>query len=239
MRLYVEPSPNGAWYVKLAGQDAPVSRHDTEEEAIERRDAYARGAAREEEGELVELRDGAHVRIRPVRREDKARLLQAFEGLGERSRYRRFLGYKKALSPAELELFTDVDHHDHEALGAIDTATGDGVGIARYVRLGERREAAEAAVTVVDLWQGRGLGTALLERLAARAREEGVREFTATLLSDNREMIALFRRLGVLRVVRSGTVQEIEVCLPVGGEDGCLEETLRAAAQGGVTTSAA
>jgi hypothetical protein len=47
MRFYVEPSPSGAWFVKLSGHGAPVSRHDTEEEAIERRDAYARGAARE------------------------------------------------------------------------------------------------------------------------------------------------------------------------------------------------
>ena len=65
MRFYVEPSPSGAWFVKLSGHGAPVSRHDTEEEAIERRDAYARGAQRED-GELVALRDGASVRIRPI-----------------------------------------------------------------------------------------------------------------------------------------------------------------------------
>ena len=41
MRFYVEPSPKGAWYVKLTGHDAPISRHDTEEEAVARRDAYA------------------------------------------------------------------------------------------------------------------------------------------------------------------------------------------------------
>jgi RimJ/RimL family protein N-acetyltransferase len=235
MRFYVEPSPSGAWFVKAAGHPAPISRHDSEEEALERRDAYARGAARED-GELVDLPGGRAVRIRPVRPDDKARLLQAFDGLGETSRYRRFLGHKKTLSAAELELFTEVDHHDHEALGAIDPATGDGVGIARYVRLGERAETAEAAVTVVDAWQGRGVGSALLTRLARRAREEGIREFTATLLSDNRAMHALFERLGALRVVRGGPVQEIDVCLDLD-DDGCMRQTLRAAARGDVTTA--
>jgi L-amino acid N-acyltransferase YncA len=236
MRFYVEPSPSGAWFVKLAGHGAPVSRHDSEEEAIERRDAYQRGAARDD-GELLELRDGSHVRIRPVRPLDKPVILQAFEQLGSRSRYRRFLGYKKELSVAELEALTEVDHHDQEALCAIDPETGDGVGIARYVRLTPGRpEAAEAAVTVVDAWQGRGVGGALLTRLAARARDEGIRELTATLLSDNRAVLALFRKLGVLRVVRDGTVREIEICLPVA-EPGHMDEALRAAARGDVTTA--
>jgi GNAT superfamily N-acetyltransferase len=235
VRFYVEPSPNGAWYVKLAGHDTPISRHDDEEEALERRDAYARGAARED-GELVHLADGAGVRIRPIRSDDKPQILQAFDGLGAGSRYRRFLGHKKELTVAELEALTEVDHVDHEALGAIDPATGDGIGVARYVRTPERPEAAEAALVVVDAWQGRGVGGALLRRLAERAREEGIHEFTATLLSDNRAMLSLFRRLGVLRVVRDGPVQEIDVCLPVGDGE-CMGEALRAAARGDVTTA--
>lgn len=235
MRFYVEPSPSGAWYVKLAGHDAPVSRHDSEEEALERRDAYARGAVRDD-GELVPLRDGGSIRIRPIGPDDKPHILQAFDRLTATSRYRRFLSPKKELSTAELASLTEVDHVDHEALGAIDPDTGDGVGVARYVRDPARPEVAEAAVTVVDDWQGRGVGGALLTRLAGRAREEGVREFTATLLSDNRAMLALFERLGVLRVARGGAVQEIDVALPVGDGD-CMGETLRAAARGDVTTA--
>ena len=133
MRFYVEPSPKGAWYVRLAGHDAPISRHDSEEEAIERRDAYARGAARDEGGSS-ELRDGDRVRIRPIRSDDKPRLVEAFDGLGDTSRYRRFLGYKKELSVAELVSLTEVDHHEHEALGALDPETGEGVGVAPLVR---------------------------------------------------------------------------------------------------------
>jgi GNAT superfamily N-acetyltransferase len=235
MDFYVEPSPSGAWFVKLAGHGAPVSRHDSEEEAMVRRDAYARGAARED-GELVRVRDGSSVRIRPLEPDDKPHVLQAFDRLGAGSRYRRFLTYKKELSVAELASLTEVDHHDHEALGAIDPATGEGIGIARYVRDPDRTAAAEAAVTVVDDWQGRGVGAALLERLADRARQEGIREFTATLLSENRAMRTLFERLGVLRVVRGGPVQEIDVALPVGDGD-CMDETLRAAARGDVTAA--
>jgi GNAT superfamily N-acetyltransferase len=182
------------------------------------------------------VRDGSSVRIRPLEPDDKPQVLQAFDRLGEGSRYRRFLTYKKELSVAELASLTEVDHHDHEALGAIDPATGEGIGIARYVRDPDRTAAAEAAVTVVDDWQGRGVGAALLERLADRARQEGIREFTATLLSENRAMRTLFERLGVLRVVRGGPVQEIDVALPVGDGD-CMDETLRAAARGDVTAA--
>jgi GNAT superfamily N-acetyltransferase len=184
----------------------------------------------------VRLRDGASIRIRPIEPDDKPHVLQAFDRLGAGSRYRRFLSYKKELSVAELASLTEVDHRDHEALAAIDPATGEGVGIARYVRDPDRPVAAEAAVTVVDAWQGRGVGAALLARLAGRARQEGIREFTATLLSENRAMRTLFERLGVLRVVRGGPVQEIDVALPVGDGD-CMDETLRAAARGDVTAA--
>ena len=91
----------------------------------------------------------------------------------------RFLGIKKQLSAAELRYFTDIDHHDHEALGALNLADGRGVGIARYVRDAKDPQAAEIAVTIIDDWQGRGLGTELLAQLSNRARSEGVRRFTA------------------------------------------------------------
>jgi RimJ/RimL family protein N-acetyltransferase len=192
-------------------------------------------ATARDDGVLIELRDGDIVRLRPIRPEDKPRLLEAFERLGTGSRYRRFLAHKKELSVDELAWLTEVDHHDHEAIAALDPQTDDGIGVARYVRLPDRPDAAEAAVTVVDDWQGRGVGGLLLRRLAQRAREERIREFHATLLTDNRAMLALFRRLGALRVVRTGSVQEIEVALPIG--DACMDEALRAAARGDLTTA--
>ena len=81
---------------------------------------------------------------------------------------RRFLTGKDRLSPAELSYFTEVDHHDHEALGALSQRDGRGVGIARYIRSAEDPQAAEIAVTIVDEFHRRGLGTELLTRLSDR-----------------------------------------------------------------------
>jgi GNAT superfamily N-acetyltransferase len=232
MRLYVERSPAGGYNVKLEGAGAPVSHHDTAEEAEAKRLAYERGAAagaaRVDEGELVTLRDGATVLVRSVRPEDKPLFMAGFERFGERSRYRRFMGHKQRLSPQELAFLTEVDHHDHEALGAIDPETGEGLGVARFMRLPEDPEVAEAAVAVIDPWQGRGLGGVLLERLARRALEEGIRRFTASLFTSNRDMLHLFERLGELWVQRADRdAFEIDVSLPLGGE---LQQALRAAA---------
>ena len=105
--------------------------------------------------------------IRPVQPADKALFAESWEHFGEESRYRRFLGAKGDLSARDLAYFTEVDHVDHEAIGARDAETGAGVGVARYVRRARQPAVAEAAVTVVDAWQGRGLGGELLRRLTA------------------------------------------------------------------------
>ena len=97
-----------------------------------------------------------------ARRSRPLLLADGFAGLSDRSRRMRFLGPKEALSAAELRYFTDVDHRDHEALGALDHARGGGVGIARYVRDRDNPHTAEIAVTVIDDWQGRGLGTGVV-----------------------------------------------------------------------------
>ena len=130
----------------------------------------------------------------------------------------RFLGPKAALSAAELRYFTDVDHRDHEALGALDHVRGGGVGIARYVRDREDPYAAEIAVTVIDGWQGRGLGTELLARLSERACQEGIRRFTAAVAADNAAMTGLLRNLGADLVGREFGTLEYEMalaCVPV------------------------
>ena len=150
------------------------------------------------------LRDGSAVLIRPVRGTDAPLLADGFARLSARSRQMRFLTPKKELSPAELRYFTDVDHHDHEALGALDQANGRGVGIARYVRDASDPQAAEIAVTIVDDWQGRGLGTELLSQLSDRARQEGIRRFTALVTAGNTAMAGLLRNISA-EFVRYGT----------------------------------
>ena len=87
--------------------------------------------------------------IRQIQSADAPLLADGFTRLSDQSRQMRFLTRKKELSPAELRYFTEIDHHDHEALGALDHDDGRGVGIARYVRDAEDPQAAEIAVTIV------------------------------------------------------------------------------------------
>lgn len=103
--------------------------------------------------------------------------------------------------------------------------------VARYVRDPARPEAAELAVTVIDEWQGRGLGTLLLEAISLRAREEGINTFTALMLADNTEMMDLLERLGAVRIVdrAAGTV-EVEVRIPAVGVGPALRKLIRIAA---------
>jgi RimJ/RimL family protein N-acetyltransferase len=133
----------------------------------------------------------------------------------------RFLRTKNELSPAELRYFTQIDHHDHEALGAVDRANGRGVGVARYIRSAEDAQSAEIAVTVVDEWQGRGLGTELVAQLSERAREEGIRRFTALVAADNVAMAGLARTMGAEFVSRESATVVYEVPLVPREEPGC------------------
>lgn len=159
------------------------------------------------------LRDGSVVLIRQVRRTDAPLLADGFARLSARSRQLRFLGPKTALSDAELRFLTHVDHHDHEALGALNPADGRGVGIARYIRDADDPQAAELAVTVVDDWQGRGLGTELLSCLSDRARQAGIHRLTALVAAENVAMAGLARKLGACLAGRGPGTVEYEIAL--------------------------
>ena len=181
-------------------------------------------------GKPVVLRDGSHALIRRVQRGDAPLLADGFGRLSTESRNLRFLTGKAALSPAELRYFTEVDHHDHEALGALSQVDGRGLGIARYIRHPEDPEAAEVAVTVIDEWQGRGLGTELLKQLTDRARQEGIRRFTAMVAADNAAVIGLLRNIGadVRATDREPGTVEYEINLAPEGPGGELQALLRA-----------
>jgi RimJ/RimL family protein N-acetyltransferase len=169
-------------------------------------------------GRPVTLRDGSKVLIRQVQPADVALLADGFARLSDKSRRMRFLARKDQLSAAELRYLTDVDHHDHEALGALDQADGRGVGVARYVRDAEDPYAAEIAVTIVDDWQGRGLGTELLARLSGRARWAGIHRFTALVADDNVAMAGLLRKMSASLVGRSPGTVEYEITLMPPGK---------------------
>ena len=142
--------------------------------------------------------------VRPIRPDDKRRLANAFERSSPESRYRRFLSPTNTLQSSQLRYLTEIDHHRHEAIQAVDPHTDEGVGVARFIRSPEDPSVAEVAVAVVDDWQGRGLGTVLLHDLAARARDAGIERFSASVLAENKPMIEAFRRLGDVRVTGRG-----------------------------------
>jgi RimJ/RimL family protein N-acetyltransferase len=148
-------------------------------------------------GRPVRLPDGSTVLVRPVEATDAPLLAEGFERLSPRSRELRFLRRKDSLSPAELRYFTDIDHHDHEALAAVNELDGRGVGIARFIRDEHDPEVAEVAVTVVDDWHGRGVGTELLNQLINRAEGEGIRRFTALISDDNAATLRLLRKVNL------------------------------------------
>jgi EmrB/QacA subfamily drug resistance transporter len=175
-------------------------------------------------GKTVVLRDGSAVLIRPVQSADAPLLAEGFGRLSDASRQMRFLTRKKLLSPAELRYFTDVDHRDHEALGALDHADGRGVGVARYVRDSEDPRAAEIAVTIIDDWQGRGLGAELLAQLSDRARQEGICRFTALIAAGNVAMAGLLQTMSAELVRYGPGTVEYEVALAPQEALGALPE---------------
>jgi RimJ/RimL family protein N-acetyltransferase len=185
------------------------------------------------EDELVELRDGSRVLIRPVHRDDAPLLQEGFSRLSAESRRLRFLVDKPKLSPKELHYFTQIDHHDHEAIGARDAADGRGVGVARFIRDRSNPSVAEVAIAVVDDWQQRGVATELLRRLFSRARQEGVRSFTALVAEENEGVIGLMRELGAdVRVVdHEAGAMSFEITPAPEGRGAELQHLLRAFAR--------
>jgi GNAT superfamily N-acetyltransferase len=183
-------------------------------------------------GAPVRLRDGSSVRVRQGHSSDKDLLRRGFERLSPESRYRRFLVPMPRLTEDIVRYLTEVDHHFREAMIAVDEATGEGVGVARYVRDIDHPKVAEVAVTVVDDWQGRGLGTLLLEVISGRARDEGTTTFTALMLATNHEMLDLLRHVDEVQVTaREAGCVEVQVPVADVGLAPALRKLLRIAAR--------
>ena len=185
----------------------------------------------------VVLRDGTRIRLRPIVPDDKEGLLGAFDRLSPESRYRRFFGGVKRLTPELLRVLTEIDYVDHFAwvAQAHDEPGHPGVGAARYVRLRDEAAVADAAVAVVDDYHGRGLGTILLEALAAAALENGIMRFRAYTLVDNHTMIDILKAAGARFTIDSPGVYRVDLDLPERAEKlrgTPMYEMLRAAARG-------
>ncbi|MFP5332522.1 MAG: N-acetyltransferase family protein [Acidimicrobiia bacterium] len=142
-------------------------------------------------------RHGFGVELRPVTPDDKPLLADGFARLSERARYLRFLAPADRLTPAQLAYLSEVDHHDHVAWGALENDAAVGVG--RLVRYEDDPSSADVALTVLDEYQGRGVGRLLIEVLGVCARARGVGQLHFDVLAENAAMLGLLRTLGAIR----------------------------------------
>jgi acyl-CoA synthetase (NDP forming)/GNAT superfamily N-acetyltransferase len=162
----------------------------------------------------VVLSDGGTARVRPIRPDDAARLRAFWERLSTRTIYYRYFGARGPLSDADLRRMTVVDQVTRGALVAligdelVAAAHWEGTAAAAPAAPGTPAPDAEVAFLVEDAQQGRGLGSVLLEHLAAAASERGIRRFHADVLADNRQMTGVFLDAGytVSRHWESGTI---------------------------------
>jgi acyl-CoA synthetase (NDP forming)/GNAT superfamily N-acetyltransferase len=140
----------------------------------------------------VVLRDGGTVHVRPITPQDAPAVERFHAGQSPESIFLRFFAVLPRLSERDLHRFTHVDHDERVAFVA--TLGDEIVGIGRYDTTAPG--AAEVAFNISDAHQGRGIGTVLLEHLAAAARERGLRVFEAIVLPQNRKMLTVFREAG-------------------------------------------
>lgn len=162
------------------------------------------------------LSNGFRVLIRPIRPDDKTELQQGLKRLSVETIHKRFLTAKPRFSSAELRYLTEVDGVDHIALVAVElTFPHRIVAVARAIRLPDEPDTAEWAIVVADFLQGKGLGGRLVTLLAAEARAQGIRRFTAVMQSDNQAVARLLARTAPVfeRDVRQGSLREVTALL--------------------------
>ena len=148
--------------------------------------------------ETIALPDGRQLTVRPITPASKPLIAAAMTRLSPESIRRRFFAPRRELSELELHRLTAMDGWNQYALGACARGadgTLEGIGVARFARIAESSTTAELAITVVDAWQGRGIGRALVGRLANAAALRGIRELHAIVLPDNAAIIGLLQRL--------------------------------------------
>jgi RimJ/RimL family protein N-acetyltransferase len=163
--------------------------------------------------DVVSLPGGRNVAVRSIRPDDGVRLQAAHARLSPESQYRRFLASKPYLTASDLRYLVEVDGRNHVALVATTaTPPHDIIAVGRFVRLVDEPGAAEFAIVVGDRYQGEGLATELLERLALEARARGILRFRAMMLAENEAAHRLMRRLAVRQTHRCqiGQVDEME-----------------------------
>jgi RimJ/RimL family protein N-acetyltransferase len=157
------------------------------------------GYPRDLEREIT-LKDGARVRIRPIRADDQIRLMELYDRLSQHTAYQRFFALMRRLPPDWAKILATVDYRrrlalvaEHEGPHGVEL-----IGVGRYEPT-EREDTAEIAFVVQDGWQNRGLGTILFRGVLDAAQARGISRFVAYVLADNTRMLDLIRRFTDIR----------------------------------------
>jgi RimJ/RimL family protein N-acetyltransferase len=155
---------------------------------------------------VEKLRDGRSVVIRALKPEDRSAMLSAVGRVSAQSLYRRFFGPKRGFSDSEVDFFVNVDFAKHVALVASVDESGEEtiIGGGRYIVT--EPGTAEVAFAIVDEYQGKGVGTALLRHLVLIARQSKLERLVAEVLPENAPMLAMFRKFGFVTKRSGGAV---------------------------------
>jgi GNAT superfamily N-acetyltransferase len=177
------------------------------------------------------LSNGKAVTLRLVEPGDAEEFDRQFRRMSPDSRYRRFFSGLTELSPDTLHYLTVVDGYDHFAVVAIvdslDLKEESGAGVARFIRSPELRDVADAAVTVIDDFQGFGLGRILMTTLVLAARERDVKKFRGEVLASNEPMKKLLEANGAVGTLSEAGTLVFDVPIDEGEEDSPLRRILR------------
>jgi len=152
----------------------------------------------------VTLSDGSEALLSPLSSQDRHWLEEGFAELSVRSRYTRFGMGVGGLTANELGDLADVDQRTHVAWGA--SVDGNGAGVGRYITIPDT-DSAEVAVTVLDDFQGRGLGTILMRALVGIARHDGIDELVFEIVPDNTATLAKLSAIGAVTTLVDGLME--------------------------------
>ena len=143
------------------------------------------------------LRNGQRIEIRALRPHDRDDFIAAVSRTSSQSLYRRFFSVRRHFTETETAFYLNVDFVNHVALVALveENSRPTIIGGGRYVVVQPGQ--AEIGFTVLDKYQGQGIGAALLRHLAAIARQAGLHELIAHVLPDNRAMLKVFEKSGL------------------------------------------
>ncbi|MBN2231800.1 MAG: GNAT family N-acetyltransferase [Deltaproteobacteria bacterium] len=168
------------------------------------------------------LPDGTPVTIRPIRPEDEERHLAFFHSLSRRTNYYRFFSYRRKLDRAQLTRFTQIDYDREMAIIAVirnDNGGEQTIGVSRlaYQPHSGRHE---FAMVVADVWQGRGVGRLLMDRLLKIAADRQITTIHGTVLAENESMLAFCRRYGFQTIGHDGETIVLRLDLPAAENPG-------------------